>query len=283
MTTPDVRFAISERLTAFERTQIEAQGHDPDEYSVLVGVPATQDIQTAVQDGHLLVNGMFATPMQVIETRATLLDAAGRQAERNMVVAMSLRMIVKKSASALPTSDPASVFMTCVKAHDGYRAVLSVLQAAIPARSDYLDDDTIAFFTLTYQEASMISYRVQHLGLAGVVTVDHTPSVATAAVMGASSATSAVSFPGTADAPQHTCHFLPMWTESDAAGLWRSVLQAAPLIDQPRVRALAESKGLAIPRLASELPQAPIGMLADGAGVEDVRPVFAEMLERLER
>ena len=270
--TPDIRFAISERLTAFERTQMESTGHNPDDFFVLVGVPFEQNMQTAVADGRLMVQGAFSTPMPVINQRHTLLDAAGRAAEANMLAAVTVRMIVRKSVAAIPASDPASVFMACVKAHEGYSAVLASLRSTIPARSEYLSDDTLAFFTLTYQEASMISYRIQRLGLVGVVFVDHTPSIATAASLNQDQ--------GTSRAHDHTLSYLPMWTDADRTALWTAVLQAAPPIDLQRVRGLAESQGVTVPRLASEAPVVPVAMLED-AGGEQTTGVFGELLARL--
>ena len=270
--TPDIRFAISERLTAFERTQMEATGLNPDDFFVLVGVPFEQNMQTAVADGRLMVQGAFSTPMPVINQRHTLLDAAGRAAEANMLAAVTVRMIVRKSVAAIPAADPASVFMTCVKAHEGYSAVLASLRSTIPARSEYLADDTLAFFTLTYQEASMISYRIQRLGLVGVVFVDHTPSIATAASLNPD--------PGTPREHDHTLRYLPMWGDADRAALWTAVLQTAPPIDLQRVRELAEAQGVTVPRLASEAPVVPVAMLED-AGGEQTAGVFGELLARL--
>lgn len=248
----NAHFPLTERLTAVERVQLESGGLDPDDYFAVTLIP--HNLQAAPQDGYLIVQGVFTSPLPVVDHKPLVLGPAGQVADASMLAAVNARVLMKRSTSCLPSTDLRSVFMlTCAVTDEAYAPLLDDVRKMVPLTSTMLNPTTVAFFALTYNELGMTSYRLQHLGFDGIL---HVESAATAVTL----AWIAEEAPHALDDMRQCVMFQG---EAEQTAVWARVLAMAPGISQARVRAMAEARGLDLPRLATEEPAAPFGALED--------------------
>lgn len=264
MNSPRIQFPVTERVPAHERPAFDERGIDPDAYFVLPAVPLTNEIEVSVHEGYLMVRGTFMTPVQAV---AQNLLYPNQKIADDLIAGMTLKLTVKKARSTIPAVSPATVF--AVHATIKYAAVRDLLIAAIPSVAWQINN-AIVFTALTFQEATLISYRLQMLKMPGIVDVDAGVTAITPSWLDAENA---VVLPHTP-----TKRTIQSWSTEDVAALWEAALSQASPEEQVGIQAAAAAQGFDFRPVAVDgLPLGTVAEIPYSAGV--LRSLLGELGE----